>query len=284
MSVSLWVSSVVWNKLTSVGALFLDVSKLVLYKLDYEEMLPSYGPNRSKVVRKNTDSLLCRVMAANLYEDMSALRHFFDFWDFPKDHFLDDKTNKKVPLRMTDLLNGKVLKEVVCIRSKINSIECLGWTKQGAKSARKLFKKIIHHSLFKNYLLSKIVLHHQKLQNWSVGHQIVVNVVNKVEFSCFDDRRSFLDATVSCLAYGQYFLANPKRIARGLQKNKEQFQRKGCQFKKNVRSVFVVQLILALFLIPVRVSLMKMMVGVILIATLFFIYGKQSKQGVSNQL
>ena len=40
----------------------------------------------------------------------------------------------------------------------------------------------------------------------SVGHQIVVNSVNKITLSCVDDKRYILDDTVSSLAYGHYSL------------------------------------------------------------------------------
>ena len=44
---------------------------------------------------------------------MSTVKHLLDLPDYREDHILHDKTNKKVPLTMTDELNGKNLKEVV---------------------------------------------------------------------------------------------------------------------------------------------------------------------------
>ena len=213
VSVSLRASSVLWNKPTPVGATILDLSKLSLYKFHYEEMLPRYGSDRLKVVYKDTDSLLYRVKTADLYEDMSTFKHLLDLSDYPEDHFLHDKTNKKVPLTMTDEPNGKVLKEVVCLRSKLYSIDYLGGTKQSAKCVQKSVKRTLHHSLFKNFLLSKSVLRKGMTQLRSVGHQVVVNAVNKVALSCFDDKRYILDNTVSSLAYGHYSFSNPKQIS-----------------------------------------------------------------------
>ena len=76
-------------------------------------MLPRYGSDRLKVVYKDTDSLLYRIQTNDVFADMSTCKHLLDLSDYPEDH---DKTNKKVPLTMTDELNGKVLKEVVCLR------------------------------------------------------------------------------------------------------------------------------------------------------------------------
>ena len=88
-----------------MGATVLDLSKLSLYKFYYEELLPRYGSYRFKVVYKDTDSLLCTIKTADLYEDMSSFKHLLDLSDYPEDHFLHDKTNKKVPLTKTDELN-----------------------------------------------------------------------------------------------------------------------------------------------------------------------------------
>ena len=42
---------------------------------------------------------------------------------------------------MTDELNGKVLHEVVCLRSKLYSIDYIGGKKQSAKGVQKTVKK-----------------------------------------------------------------------------------------------------------------------------------------------
>ena len=137
VSVSLRASSVLWNKPTPVGATILNLSKLSLYKFHYEEMLPRHDTDRLKVLNKDTDSLRYRIKTADLFDDMSTFKHLLDLSDYPEDHFLHDKTNKKVPLTMTDELNGKVLKEVVCLRSKLYSIDYLGGKKRSAKGVQK---------------------------------------------------------------------------------------------------------------------------------------------------
>ena len=82
-------------------------------------MLPRYGSDRLKVVFGDTDFVLHKIQTIVLYADMSTFRHFFDLSDYPNDHILQDKTNKKVPLTMTVELNEKFLKEVLCLRSNI---------------------------------------------------------------------------------------------------------------------------------------------------------------------
>ena len=100
----------------------MDLSKLALYHFHYEEMRPRYG-KRICVTYKVTDSLLYRVETEDLYEDMYEFKHLLDLGDYPTSHPLFDASNKKVPLTMTDELNGSVLEESVILRSKMYSIK-----------------------------------------------------------------------------------------------------------------------------------------------------------------
>ena len=68
---------------------------------------------------------------------MATFKHLLDFSDYPEEHFLHDKTNKKVQLTMTDELQGKVLGEVVCLRSKLYSNQFEGGVKKSAKGVQK---------------------------------------------------------------------------------------------------------------------------------------------------
>ena len=79
-----------------------------------------------------------RVETENLYSEMATFKHLLDLSNYPEEHLLHDKTNKKVPLTMTDELQGKVLSEVVCLRSKLYSIQFEGVVKQSAKGVKKM--------------------------------------------------------------------------------------------------------------------------------------------------
>ena len=111
-------SSVLWTKPTPVGASNLDLSKLSLYNFHYEEIVPRYSSDRLKVAYEDTDSLLYLIETSDLDKDMESFEHLLDLSDYPPEHLLYDPDNKKVPLTMTNELNGKVLHEVVCLRSK----------------------------------------------------------------------------------------------------------------------------------------------------------------------
>ena len=209
VSVSFKSSSVLWDKPTPVGASILDISKLSLYKFHYEQMVPRYSAAKLKLAYKDTDSLLYCVETENLYQDMAGFKHLLDLSDYPPDHFLYDPTNKKVPLTMTDELQGKVLREVVCLRSKLYSIDFVGGKKQSAKSVTKCVKKTLHYDLFKKCLLSKEQVTKTMFQLKSFNHQIVVNSVEKIALSAFDDKRYILNDGIASLAYGHYAIPVP---------------------------------------------------------------------------
>ena len=112
--------------------------KILLNRFHYEEMLPRYRSIRLKFVNKDTDFSL-RFKTRKLYADMSTFKHL-DLSVYPEDHIVHGKTNKKVQLTMTDEQNGKDLKEVVRLFSKLKSNDYLGGTKRSAKSQEKPVK------------------------------------------------------------------------------------------------------------------------------------------------
>ena len=105
---------------------------------------------------------------------------------------------------MTDELQGKVLREVVCLRSKLYSIDYVGGLEQSAKGVQKSVKKTLHQDLFRHCLFSKDKVVQTMTRLHSHCHHIVVNATDKVSVSSFDDKRFLLDNGVSSLAYGHY--------------------------------------------------------------------------------
>ena len=95
-------------------------------------MKPKFGDSL-KVVYKDTDSLLYRIETDDLYSDMESFKHLLDLSDYPQNHKLFDSTNKKVPLTMKDELNGQIMLEATCLRSKLYSIKYGSGIKQSAK-------------------------------------------------------------------------------------------------------------------------------------------------------
>ena len=104
---------------------------------------------------------------------------------------------------MTDEFQGKVLSEVVCLRSKLYCIQFDGGVKQSAKGVQKS-EKTLNHELFKECLLNKGKVKRLMTQIRFKNHQIVVSRVHKVALSSYDDKLYLLNDGIHSLAYGHY--------------------------------------------------------------------------------
>ena len=142
---------------------------------------------------------------------MQDFKHLLDLSDYTASHPLFDSTNKKVPLTMTDELNGAVLEESVILRSKMYSIKFTSGVKQSAKGVQKVLKKTLHQEKYLECLQSGISSRAPMTRIHSSNHQIKVTTTNKTALSCFDDKLFILANGVDTLPYGHYSLQqNPQ--------------------------------------------------------------------------
>ena len=221
-SVYMTQPTIFWDKPTPVGAAILDLSKLSLYGFHYNEIKPRYG-SRALVTYKDTDSLLYRIETDDLYEDMSSFKHLLDLSDYPTDHPLYDATNKKVPLTMTDELNGKVMQACTILRSKMYSIKYQDGLKQSARGVSHSVKKSLHHDNFTNCLFDGVSKRAPMTRIHSDNHQITVSMTNKVALSCFDDKRYILANGIDTLPHGHFSLEQNKANSDDNQEATENF-------------------------------------------------------------
>ena len=128
------------DKAYSCGSCLSRLVQIVFVQVPLRRNDPSLfvrSIDQLKVVFKDTDSLSYLIETLDLYKDMASFKHLLDLSDYPQDHFLHDSTNEKVPLTMTDDQQSKVLRGVVCLRSKSYSIDYVGGLKQSAKGVQK---------------------------------------------------------------------------------------------------------------------------------------------------
>ena len=108
-----------------------------------------------KVVYKDTNSSLYRIKTADIYSDMESFKLFLDLSDYPQNHKLFDSANKKVPLTMKDELNGQIMLDDTCLRSKLNSINYKNGIKQSAIGVQKCVKKTLYHDFLLTFCLQE---------------------------------------------------------------------------------------------------------------------------------
>ena len=99
-------------------------------------MKPRFGGGL-EVVYKDTDSLLYRRETDDLYSDKQSFKPFLDLSDYPQNHNFFDLSNKKSALIKKDELNGEIILEATCLRSKLYSNKYENGIKHNAKDVPK---------------------------------------------------------------------------------------------------------------------------------------------------
>ena len=108
------------NKPCYVGFATLEISKLWMYQFHYDCMLNWF--DNIELCFTDTDSLLYRIEGQDVYKVMEANADKFDFSDYPFNHFLYDKKNKKVLGKFKDELFSLTLEEFIGLRAKCYSL------------------------------------------------------------------------------------------------------------------------------------------------------------------
>ena len=135
--------------------------------------------------------------------------------DYPKDHHLHNELNKKVPLKLSDELNGDIVMEAVFLKPKSYSVKTLQKVKQSAKGISKQVKKTLHHDKFKDVLISKSPLRKVVTSITSDKHTLNITESNKIALSAFDDKRYYLSDGVRSYAYGHYKIGHKQKKLSG---------------------------------------------------------------------
>ncbi|KAL9962348.1 hypothetical protein ACROYT_G031442 [Oculina patagonica] len=126
------------NKPVYTGMTILDVSKLCMYDFFYNHLKKEYG-ERCELLYTDTDSLLLVIETEDVYADMAKNIGEYDTSDYPEEHSLYSKENKKVLGKMKDECAGKLISECVCLRPKMYSIMTEGESENEIEKIKKNF-------------------------------------------------------------------------------------------------------------------------------------------------
>ena len=146
----------------------------------------------------DTDSLVYEIKTKDVYEDFYDGTNSFDFSDYSLKSKFFDPVNKKVIGKMKDEFKGKIISELVGLKSKMYSL--ISVDAEGATKAKRVNKKIKHNK-FVDVLFNKKVISHNMKRIQSKLHRIGTYDICKISFSCFDDKRYILDDNINSLAY-----------------------------------------------------------------------------------
>ena len=70
----------------------------------------------------DTDSLCVEIETDNVYKDMKEQKEYYDFSEYPKDHFLYSTENQAVVGKFKDEMEGNIITRFVGLRSKLYSL------------------------------------------------------------------------------------------------------------------------------------------------------------------
>ena len=73
---------------------------------------------KNEIVASDTDALIMNIFTEDIYEDMKQIQNELDTSDYPENHNLYSEENKKKIGKFKDELQGKIMNEIVSLRSK----------------------------------------------------------------------------------------------------------------------------------------------------------------------
>ena len=157
----IWKSKVSFtlNKPASIGMRILELGKVLMYEFHYDYIKNKYD-NKSKLLFKETDSLMHGIKTEGVYENFSSNKEMFDFSDYSSDSKYYDDSNKLVIGKMKDETGGVAIEEFVSLKLKMYSFLVPHNSKH--KKAKGMNKNVatISHSKYKDVLLNNKCLRH----------------------------------------------------------------------------------------------------------------------------
>ena len=178
-----------------VGFSILDLSKLLMCEFRYCYIKRKYNAN---LLFSDTDSLVHEIATDNVYED----KDLFDLSDYLQGSTFFDPANKKVIGKMKDEFRGKIISEVVGLKSNMYSLgDVDNEENKKAKGVNKNVIKNIRHKEYLDVLFNKKMMRHKMKRIQSKLHKIRTYDVCKILSSCFDDQRYILGDGINSLTY-----------------------------------------------------------------------------------
>ena len=173
------ITSIKFNKPIYLGQAILDYSKQLMYRFYYEVINEVWSDN--EIIGFDTDSYFLSIKTKDIYKDLKQVQYELDTSDYPKDHPLYSVDNKKVIGKFKDELNGKIMNEIIFLKSK-----AYAYTLSDSSEKKKLkgisqpiVKKEINFKNYKNCLYNTETQLNTMLRLNSEKHNMFINEVKK---------------------------------------------------------------------------------------------------------
>ena len=191
-----------------IGGTVLDNSKHLMYDFKYRHGSHIYGEDM-RISYMDTDLFIIKhnLSKEELEKRMKLHQDKFDLSNYPIDHPLYSKENKKVIGKMKNEVAGTDIKEFRGLRLK-----CYAYTTTDdkvTKKAKGVKRQIVEEELtyqdYKNIVVNpkkRIFKHFNNIE--SIKHHVITAKKRKLALSAFDDKRYILDDGINTRSHGHF--------------------------------------------------------------------------------
>ena len=190
----------------NIGVVCLELAKVFMTRYHYR-VVGHFGRKKVILLYTDTDSFIYLFLLDDLYESLMYFRDDFDFSSYPSNHPLHNTENRFCRGKWKDEMNGKVIEEVVFLRSKCYSLKITGSDTSEAKAAgvKRAAQKSLTHENYRDALFNSQSFYVNQSRIGSKNHQLFTYVESKRALNSFDDKRYQMNK-YKTLPYGHYLL------------------------------------------------------------------------------
>ena len=151
-----------------------------MYEFHYRYIKNKYG-NNSKLLFRDTDSLMYEIKTADVYKDFSNDKEMFDFSNYSTKSKYYDNSNKLVVGKIKDEVAGAAIDKFVGLKPKMYSYLVDDYSEhKKAKGVNKNAVATISHNEYKDVFFNKKYLRHTMNRIPSKDHRIGAYEINKI--------------------------------------------------------------------------------------------------------
>ena len=110
-----------FNKPAYVGMCILNLSKVLMYESHYDYIKNKYS-NNSSLLFTDTDGLMYKIKAQDVYADFSSDKEMYDFSNYLTMSKYYENSSKLVVRKMKDETGGAAIEEFVTLKPKVYSV------------------------------------------------------------------------------------------------------------------------------------------------------------------
>ena len=193
----------------AIGLSILDLSKLHMYDLYYNYIIPqtnlSPANGSISIMMSDTDSFLLAFKHKTVQQFLQDIEPIMDFSNYPKDHEMYSTKTAGQLGYLKDEMKGNEIRGVVALKSKCYSIKTNAKSISKCKGIPKIATNKLQFKHYKKALFDKKIMNSTFSKISSKDHKVTTTTFSRKSLSGYDDKRFYL-CNVHSIPYGHYRL------------------------------------------------------------------------------